>query len=268
MKNVLITGATSGIGLTIAKLLHQEGFKVYGTSRNPNDYTQHFEYELLQLDVTSENSVEECLSLLESKSVSIDILINNAGIGVCGAIEETSDSLAREQVETNFWGAVRLTRMVLPQMREKREGKIIFIGSLAGLIGVPYQGFYAASKHALEGYCKSLCYKVSEFNIAISVVEPGFHKTGLHHAFKFAENKITDYTSSREKAIDVFANSIENAPKPDRIAEAVLRIINSKEPGYSYRVGNDAKFLPWLQFLFYRLFENGARRKFHLPDKP
>lgn len=156
MQTVLITGATSGIGLKIANKLHANGYKVYGTSRNPDQYRDKVKFELLELDITSAVSIQNCVSTFSSKSAIIEALINNAGIGVCGSAEETSKELADKQFQTNFWGVVDLTKAFLPIMRPQRNGKIITIGSLAGLIGVPFQSYYSASKHALEGFFKSL----------------------------------------------------------------------------------------------------------------
>jgi short-subunit dehydrogenase len=263
--NVLITGSTSGIGEVIAKYLLENQYSVIGTSRNPDGVKNKTNYPLLKLDITSKASIDSCIVELETKGILIDVLINNAGIGICGSVEETPDDLAREQLETNFWGAVNLTKAILPKMRENKKGKIIFITSLAGLIGIPYQGFYSASKHALEGFCKSLRHEVKEFNISVSSIEPGFFKTNLHNSFKYADATIEDYSESRENVLDVFIDSIENAPKPDKIAKTVLHIIKTKKPKYSYRVGKDAKILPILQFLFYSLFEKGTRNKFKLP---
>lgn len=262
MQTVLITGATSGIGLMIANRLHSSGFTVYGTSRFPDKYRDKVPFELLPLEITSKDSIRECIAMVLAKSTTIDALINNAGIGVCGSAEETSEALADRQFQTNFWGPVNLTKAILPTMRQQRHGKIITIGSLAGLIGVPFQSYYAASKHAVEGFFKSLRFEVKSFNIKVSVVEPGFFKTHLHHAFEFAEPHIRDYDAIRTGAMEVVSKSIENASSPEPVAEAVLKILSSKNPKFSYRVGNDAKVLPFLQFMFAGLFEKGTAKKF------
>jgi NAD(P)-dependent dehydrogenase (short-subunit alcohol dehydrogenase family) len=264
MQTVIITGATSGIGLTIANRLHNNGFKVYGTSRLPDKHTDKVDFELLPLDITSEASVQNFIALFLTKSTTIDVLINNAGIGICGSAEETSKELAEKQFQTNFWGAVYVTKAILPIMRQQRHGKIITIGSLAGLIGVPFQSYYAASKHALEGFFKSLRFELKSFNIQVSVIEPGFFKTNLHHAFEFAEPSINDYDHIRANALGVFSNSIENAPSPEPVADTVLKVLHSKTQRFSYRVGNDAKLLPFLQFAFNKLFEIGTAKKFKI----
>jgi short-subunit dehydrogenase len=264
MQTVLITGATSGIGLIIANHLHQNGFKVYGTSRVPEKFRDTLEFELLELDITSEISVQRCIETLLSKTETIDALINNAGIGICGSAEETSIEQAYKQVETNFWGAVKMTRAILPAMRKQRFGKIITIGSLAGLIGVPFQSYYSASKHALEGFFKSLRVEVRPFNIKISLIEPGFFKTNFHNTFEYAKPTITDYDRLRKKALPVFTESIEKADTPQSVARIVLKILNSKNPGFSHRIGKNTFLAPLLQFMFYRGYELGIRIKFRL----
>jgi short-subunit dehydrogenase len=262
MQTVLITGTTSGIGLTIANKLHANGYKVYGTSRNPDQYRDKVKFELLELDVTSGVSIQNCVASFLSRSATIDALINNAGIGVCGSAEETSKELANKQFQTNFWGTVDITKAFLPIMRQQRTGKIITIGSLAGLIGVPFQSYYSASKHALEGFYKSLRFELKPFNIHVSVIEPGFFKTNLNQALEYAEATISDYNSTRDNALKIFSNSIKNAPSPEPVAEIALKILRSKNPRFSYRVGRDAKLLPFLQFMFTSLFEWGAAKKF------
>jgi len=264
MDTVLVTGATSGIGFVIANLLHKSGFKVFGTSRNPEKHRQTLPFELIELDITSETSIQNCIDTVLSKTAAINALVNNAGIGICGTAEETSLEQAYRQVETNFWGAVKMTRAILPVMRRQGFGKIITIGSLAGLIGVPLQSYYSASKHALEGFFKSLRIEVCPFNIQVSLVEPGFFKTNLHNAFEYAEPAIAGYDRIRERALPVFNDTIERAETPERVACTVLKILNSPKAGFGYPVGKQSRIAPFLQFLCYRLYEFGTRRKFRL----
>jgi NAD(P)-dependent dehydrogenase (short-subunit alcohol dehydrogenase family) len=264
MPTVLITGATSGIGLSIANLLHNNGFKVYGTSRTSGNNQKSFPFEILELDITSEASIQKCIDTLMTKTKTIDALINNAGIGICGSAEETTLEQAYRQVETNFWGAVKMTRALLPHMRQQHYGKIIAIGSLAGQIPVPFQSYYAASKHALEGFFKTLRIEIKSFNIKISIVEPGFFKTNLHNTFEYASPSIADYDRIRDNALKVFTTSIERSETPERVAGIILRILNSKNPRFSYRMGENTKLAPLLQFLSYRLMEYGIRKKFGL----
>jgi short-subunit dehydrogenase len=264
MQTILITGASSGIGLFIAKQLHDKGHRVIGTSRTPEKHRNNLPFELAELDITSESSIQNCIDAILTRYQTIDVLINNAGIGICGSAEETSLEQAYRQVETNFWGAVKMTRAVLPSMRSQERGKIITIGSLGGIIGIPYQSYYSAAKHALEGFYKSLRSEVSGFNIKISMVEPGFYKTNLHHTFEYAEPSIRDYDHLRNKALPVFSESIEEAVTPFPVAKVVLKIVRSKNPGFSYRVGKNTKLGPFLQFIYYRLYEFGVKKTFGL----
>ncbi len=264
MKTILVTGATSGIGLTIANLLQAEGYKVFGTSRTPEKFRNSLPFELLELDITAEESIKKCVDTLLSKTKTIDALINNAGIAICGSSEETALEQAYRQVETNFWGAVKMTRAILPIMRSQQSGNIITIGSLAGLIAVPYQSYYSAAKHALEGFFKSLRLEIRQFNIKISIIEPGFFKSNLHHSFEYAEISIPDYNKARENALRVFSKSIEHAKTPEPIARIVLRILNSENPRFGYRVGKNTRLAPFLQFVFNRLYEFGMRKTFQL----
>ena len=265
MKSVLITGATSGIGLAIAQSLDSKEYKVFGTSRNPGKVKGKFNFELLPLDITSLNSIKECVALLFEKTEKLDVLINNAGIVVLGSAEETDIDLARKQMETNFWGSVNMTRAILPAMRKQRSGKIITIGSLAGLIGVPFESYYAASKHALEGFFKSLRFEVKNFNIHVSVIEPGFFKTNLmSDAGNYAQPTIKDYETIRSGPIKVITQSFDTAASPQPVADSVLRILKTKNPKFHYRVGKDARMLPFLQFAFNRIYEKGAMKHFKI----
>ncbi len=262
MPSVLVTGATSGIGLTIATKLHESGFSVFGTSRFPEKHGPSLPFPLLALDITSEESVNQCVTALLARSSGIDALINNAGMLISGSAEETSLAEARQLMEANFWGAVLLTKAVLPLMRQQRKGHIITIGSLGGLIGVPFQPYYAASKHALEGFFKSLRFEVAPFNIHVSLIEPGFFKSNLEQAHESAPATIADYEVSQKNALRVFAESIKKAPSPEPVAEVVLKILRSNNPRFSYRVGTEARLLPFLQFMSYRFFEWGTRKTF------
>ena len=264
-KVILITGASSGFGFAIANKLASEGHTVFGTSRSPAKVKEKVNFELLQLDVTSDQSVRDCVRLLLSHSERIDVVINNAGFAVVGAIEETTLEQAKFQFETNFWGCVRVIKEVLPVLRRQRKGHIINIGSLAGLVGIPFEGFYTASKHALEGYSKSLRYEIEPFNIQVTVIEPGFFKTNIRHSSVSAAERISDYDSIRPKVLSALLASAENAPPPDSVAEVVSEIIQTKNPKFAYRVGKDARWLPVLNFFFPKVYNSGAKRKFQLP---
>src|SRR5262245_47487212 len=164
-KVVLITGASSGVGQSTARLLSRQGYKVFGTSRNPASAEVIPTVEVLALDVRSDDSVAACVKAVVNEVGRVDILVNNAGYELAGALEETSIDETKAQFETNFFGVVRMVKAVLPSMRQQKQGKIINVSSLAGVSSIPFMGFYSATKFALEGYTKALRMEVSPFNI-------------------------------------------------------------------------------------------------------
>lgn len=260
-KVILVTGASSGIGLLVANKLHHEGFTVFGTSRNPGKYRDQVPFRLLSLDVTSDRSIEDCIDTLLSEVRTIDVLINNAGGLLAGSVEETAIEQAYKQFETNFWGSVKMTKAVLPIMRSQRSGKIITISSLIGLIGVPFNSYYSASKHALEGFYKSLRLELRPFNIKVSVVEPGFFKTNIDRGAQYGSENISDYEHSRKKVFQFFSDSLAKSPVPTPVAEVVLKIINEKDPKYNHPVGARTRLLPAIQFFSHNLFEKGFLKR-------
>jgi len=195
-KTILITGASSGFGLVTARKLAGAGHRVFGTSRNPSG-CEADGFALLPLDVTSDESVSECITSLRERVGRIDVLVNNAGLAQDSLVEETPLEQARPVFETNFWGVVRLTNAVLPWMREQGSGLIVNVSSLAGLVGTPGQGFYAASKHALEGYTEALRAELTGQSIRIVLVEPGFFQTNLHSSMVRRSNQIAAYDGLR-----------------------------------------------------------------------
>lgn len=262
METVIVTGSSSGIGLSIAHLLQENGYRVFGTSRNPDQHQASSKIELLPLDVTDPTSIQQCCSRVIGKTGSIDVLINNAGSIVFGSAEETSLALAKRQFEVNFWGAVNMTKEVLPFMRKQKRGKLITIGSLAGLIGVPFECYYAASKHAIEGFYKSLRLELRPMDIQVSVIEPGFFKSNLYKTASFAEPSITDYDGVREAVLKEIEHSVNTAAEPQEVSRTVLKVVQSKHPKFSYRIGMQARVLPVLHFLSPRMYEQGAAKKF------
>jgi len=192
MKNkdqvILITGASSGFGRGLAEELHRLGYKVYGTSRNPDKHDVIF--NLIKADVQEDNSVKSAVTQVIDKEGKIDVLINNAGVLTIGPLEETSDAEAHSIFETNFFGVLRMTKAVLPLMRERKNGRIINISSLAGQVPTPGMGMYCASKHALEGYSKTLRLEVESLGIDVTLVEPGEYKTAVLSNASYADQKI------------------------------------------------------------------------------
>lgn len=263
-KAVLITGASSGFGEVTASLLAERGYRVFGTSRNP-DRDRARTYEMLPLDVRSDDSVRACVQVLMERAGWLDVLISNAGYELAGAVEETSIEEAKEQFETNFFGTARIVRAALPIIRKQGGGRILLMSSLAGLVGLPFHGFYSASKYALEGYAEALRHEVKKFNISVSFIEPGFFRTNLARSARISAKTISEYARMRERALQVFERSVQAGADPGTVASLILSIIESRSPRLRYRVGKDAKRLARIKTLVPEAaFEAGVRRNFHL----
>ena len=264
-KVALITGASSGFGEMTAVLLAEKGWRVFGTSRHERPVSPQ-NVEMLKLDVQSDQSVHECMEQLLTRTDRVDLLINNAGQAHASVIEETGLPEAKDIFETNFWGVVRVTSALLPIMRRQGGGHIINVSSLAGLIGAVGQGFYSASKFALEGYSETLNIEVGQFNIKVSLIEPGFFKTNLHESMLPAANILPDYQSLHYAIESSLKLAILQGDKPEKVAELIVRIASSKSPRLRYRVGNDAIWVPRLKAVLPEsLFRFGMRRRFNLP---
>jgi short-subunit dehydrogenase len=255
-QTILVTGASSGFGLLIANKLHQNGYHVIGTSRNPEKHQATLPFKLLALDIADVESIESFGKELFSQVRQLDVLINNAGYLVTGLAEETSVELGRQQLETNFWGTVKLTNELLPHFRKRRSGKIITIGSIVGLISLPNAAYYSASKHALEGYFKALRFELNQFNIKVSMVEPMGFKTNIVTSAVAAKNEIKDYDSFRQKITAFTKQEFDKAAEPEPVIKTVIKIVRDEKPKYSYPVGKGASMILTLQRFAYRVFES------------
>jgi short-subunit dehydrogenase len=263
-KTVLVTGASSGIGATVAQVFHRRGYMVFGTSRSA-DPGSHQEFPMLKLDVNSDASASACVNEVLARAGRLDVLVNNAGYALAGAVEETSIEEAKEQFETNFFGVVRMVKAALPHMREARSGRIITIGSLVGLMAIPYNAFYSGTKFALEGYMESLWFEVKPFGIGVSLVEPGFVRTGINQAARSAAERLAAYEGPRDRTFAAVERSVDKGIAPELVAKAVLRAARTKNPKLRYRVGPDAVWLPRLKNAApWNFFAYGVRRTFDL----
>src|SRR5215472_9918919 len=201
-KVAVITGVSSGIGRAIAGLLSQIGFRVFGTARGKVEPKGPLEeVELVSLDVRDDDSVRSCVRTVVDRAGRIDALVNNAGYALIGSLEETTIEEAKELFETNFFGALRMAQAVLPIMREQGFGRIVNIGSVVGFLPAPYQGIYAASKHALEGYSESLDHEVRQFGIRVAVVEPGFTRTKIDQNRQLIRQPVAVYARDRNRVL-------------------------------------------------------------------
>jgi NAD(P)-dependent dehydrogenase (short-subunit alcohol dehydrogenase family) len=266
---VLITGVSSGIGRAVADVFAAKGFEVFGTSRNPRTTEPVPGVELVQLDVADDASVAAAVSTVVQRAGRIDILVNNAGVGVFGAAEETSIAQAQQLFDTNFFGLVRLTREVLPHLRAQGSGRIINIGSVLGFLPSPYGSFYAASKHAVEGYSESLDHETREFGVRVSVVEPGYTNTSFEANATDADSPIDSYAPIREHVKQVIGKAVRAGDDPAVVAQAVLKAATSRTPKLRYPAGPLARQLTVLKkFAPAALLDKGIRKANKLTAAP
>ena len=257
-------GASKGIGLAIVQTLQHAGHTVFGTSRKPQNQAE-YPFPLLTLDVNNGASVTTAVAQVLEAADHIDVLINNAGYDLYGAAEETTMAEMTAQMDTNLFGAVRMIQAVLPHMRERRRGKIINIGSIGGFVGLPYNGAYAASKFAVEGYSESLRLEVQPFDVYVTIVEPGAVATDtLDTSIVSVQNGHPAYQSARNSMIQQMRTMGSQSPiTPQTVAKTVAHIVNLERPKLRYPVGNQAHSVPWLkQLLPQRWFEQFMQRQF------
>lgn len=255
-KTVLITGASSGFGLMLATRLHAQGHNVVGTSRTPEKYAAQVPFKLLRLDIDDDESIASFTRELARSTERLDVLVNNAGYMVTGIAEETPIGLGRQQFETNFWGTIKVTNALLPRLRAQKSGQIITVSSIVGLIGPPNLSFYAASKHAVQGYFKSLRFELDQFNIKVSMVEPVWFKTNLgHNAVSAASGEIADYNAYRKQVQAATQKGIDGAESPDAVIQTISALIEAPAPKFSNPVGKMTGMILFLQNYIPKMFE-------------
>jgi NAD(P)-dependent dehydrogenase (short-subunit alcohol dehydrogenase family) len=250
----VVTGSSSGIGYETALILARNGFKTYATMRNIEKGVslnsiaekENLFIKIVQLDVTDQSSVKNAVETIHDESGKIDVLINNAGYGLVGALEDVSMEEIKSQFETNFYGLIRVTQAVLPIMRNQGSGKIVNISSGAGRFGFPTGSIYVSTKFAVEGLSESLAYEVEPFGIKIILVEPGVIKTNFFNASnttKKSLNPNSPYFKMYQNMGSGFSKMIENGSTPDVVAKTVLEAISNDMPKLRYLAGNDVKQL-------------------------
>ncbi len=253
-KVILVTGASSGIGKSIATFLQAKEYTVYGTSRNPKNL-ENFSFQLIALDVLKVASIQEAVSYIIKKEGKLDVLINNAGMGITGPIEDTPTDEMRTVFNTNLFGAIDLMKAVLPQMRKQNYGTIINVTSIAGYMGLPFRGLYSASKGALELVSEAASMEVKNMNINVVNIAPGDFATniasGRYHTPVY-EN--SGYKENYQKNLDLMNAHVDDGMDPIEMAKSVYKIINTKNPKVHYKVGG---FMEKLSIVLKRI----------LPDK-
>ena len=264
-KTALVTGASSGIGEATAQRLVMAGYKVYGTSRRAAKASQR-SFELLPLDVTSDESVAATVGEVLRAEGRIDLLVNNAGFGIApAAAEESSIEQARSIFETNFFGIVRMTRAVVPHMRRQRAGRVINIGSVLGFLPMPYAALYAATKHAVEGYSESLDHELRTWGVRVSVIEPAYTKTGFDANFLEADSKLDEYHEVRASLRKTLTAVMAAADDPGVVADVVLEAASAARPKLRYTAGVRAGRLRLLRrFAPAGLIDTGIRKDLRL----
>jgi NAD(P)-dependent dehydrogenase (short-subunit alcohol dehydrogenase family) len=257
-KSVLITGATDGLGRALALLLAERGYRVVASGRSAEKLAQldalarekHLPLESMRLDVCSDESVERAIAHLLGKVSELDVLVNNAGVNYTAAVEDLSMEDWRAQFETNFFGVLRVTRAVLPHMRERRSGRILMMSSLSGLVTPPTQGAYSSSKHALEGLSNALRMELYPFGIDVVLIEPGYIITGIQKAAAELSLPYMQKAGPYAPLYAKFLTSVNDAraksrTTPEDCARVMLHAIETPKPKPRYGVTSLSPFVKW-----------------------
>jgi len=261
----LVTGASSGIGQATAQRLATAGYKVYGTSRRVAQANEQ-PFAMLSLDVASDRSVEAAVGELMRREGRIDLLVNNAGFGVApGGAEESSVQQAHAIFDTNFFAIVRMTRAIVPHMRQQGNGRIINIGSVLGFLPMPYGALYAATKHAVAGYSESLDHELRTRGIRVSVIEPAYTKTQFDANFLQPDSKLAEYREIRAALDKTLKSVMATADAPDVVADVVLEAASAAHPKLRYSAGGLANRLRLLRrFAPASVLDAGIRKDLRL----
>lgn len=236
-KVVLITGGSSGIGKSIGEFLHHKGFIVYGTSRNPEKVLNSV-FPLVALDVRNVESIQAAVAKIIATTGRLDVVINNAGVGITGPLEEIPTSEIKNNFETNFFGPIEVMKAALPQMRQQKSGLIINVTSIAGYMGLPYRSVYSASKGALELITEALNMEVKSFGINITNVAPGDFATNIASGrFHAPLVKGSAYEVPYGNTLKMMDEHVDSGSNPNDMAVAVFSIIQTENPKIHYKVG-------------------------------
>ena len=269
-RTVLVTGCSSGIGLATCHVLSRNNFMTYGTVRNLSKAKKiqdlmnmdDLSLEILRLNVNDNQSIKLAVKKILNDTGRIDVLINNAGYGMFGPIEEITTQEIKKQFETNFFGAIRLIKAIVPIMRKQGKGTIVNISSMVGRFCVPLNSAYVSSKFAVEGLSESISFELEEFGIRVIVIEPGVVKSDFFHNVKVkGMNLESPYHELMERRVNFLDKAMKNSLTCSYdVASIILDALNSKDPKFRYVVGNDAtnslrmrnslsdrKFMEWIR---------------------
>ena len=249
-KIALVTGSSSGIGLETSLALAKEGFYTFATMRDLNKNNkikesikkENLTIEILEMNVDDEQSVDNTISKILEKKGRIDVLVNNAGFGMWGTVEDVSIQEFKEQFETNFFAIIRMIQKIAPIMRKQGSGSIVNVSSVAGRIGFPVSPAYISSKFALEGLSESLRFELMPFGVNVIIIEPGVIKTNFFNSMKMAKKseQNSDYNDITNKVISGVKMMAEMGTHPKEVADTIQKAIKEEKPLPRYIVGNDA----------------------------
>jgi NAD(P)-dependent dehydrogenase (short-subunit alcohol dehydrogenase family) len=261
----IVTGATAGIGAATARALHAAGYHVFGTYRKlPSAKIPGVEY--VACDVTSDEAVGAAVREVLAKTGRIDLLVNNAGVGLVGAAEESSLEQAKTIFDVNLFGVIRMTNAVLPVMRQQRSGRIVNISSVMGLIPAPFLTLYGSSKHAVEGYSQSLDHEVRGSGIRVVLVQPGYTRTTFESNTLAADRKSEHYAPARANAEAVLRHEMTKAEPPEVVAVTVVTAASAAAPHLGYTAGRDATTVSLLRrFVPASAFDKSLRKRMQMP---
>ncbi|MGA8844298.1 MAG: SDR family oxidoreductase [Nitrososphaeraceae archaeon] len=251
-KVALVTGSSSGMGFTTAVMLARAGIHTYASMRNLKKsktitdlaHKENLPLQVIQLDVDDDKSVKDAIAKIVTEKERIDVLVNNAGYGLFGSIEDVSIEEMKAQFETNFFGVMRVTQLVLPIMRKQKSGTIVNVSSVGGRISLPVLSAYNSTKFALEGLSESMSYELEPFGIKVVIIEPGVIRTNIMNSSIFAkkaQDPKSPYFSLIQKVENNFKLMMENkSSPPEEVAKVILGALTSKNPQLRYTVGDDA----------------------------
>ena len=253
-KVAVVTGSSSGIGYETALVLARNGFRTYATMRNLEKGKAIFDVakreklalHTIKLDVTDEKSVNDAIKTIKTDAGRIDVLVNNAGYGLTGSLEDLVMSEIKAQYETNVFGLIRVTQAVLPTMREQKSGIIVNISSIGGKMAMPLSSPYIGTKFAVEGLSESIAYDLEPFGIKVVIIEPGAIKTNFESGMVVAQknqNPSSPYYKGMQKLQSSLNSIIKNGTPPTKVAEVILNAVTTPNPNLRYTVGEDAALL-------------------------
>lgn len=269
-RTVLVTGCSSGIGLATCHVLSRNNFMTYGTVRNLSKAKkiqdlinrENLSLKILRLDVNDNQSIKLAVKKILTDTGRIDVLINNAGYGMFGPVEEITTQEVKKQFETNFFGTIRLIKAIVPIMRKQANGTIVNISSMVGRFGVPLNSAYVSSKFAVEGLSESISFELEEYGIRVIVIEPGVVKSDFFQNVKVkGMNLESPYHKLMERRVNFLDKAMKNSLTSSYdVADTILEALNSKDPKFRYVIGNDAtnslrmrnslsdrKFMEWIR---------------------